>query len=56
MTLLVVQVTALLCVGDKPLNGGVDPQTREFSPGSVLSYLNTQAAWPPFGAAARLVG
>ncbi len=27
------------------INGGVDPQTREFSPGSVLSYLNTQAAW-----------
>ena len=27
------------------INGGVDPQSREFSPGSVLSYLNTQAAW-----------
>lgn len=27
------------------INGGVDPQTREFSPGSVLSYLNTLAAW-----------
>jgi hypothetical protein len=27
------------------VNGGVDPQTRAFSPGSVLSYLNTQAAW-----------
>jgi len=23
----------------------VDPQSRAFSPGSVLSYLNTQSAW-----------
>ncbi|AMB87426.1 acetyltransferase [Pseudomonas agarici] len=27
------------------INGGVDPETRAFSPGSVLSFLNTQAAW-----------
>lgn len=27
------------------INGGVDPQQREFSPGSVLSFINTQAAW-----------
>lgn len=27
------------------VNGGVDPQQRDFSPGSVLSYINTQAAW-----------
>ncbi|MDR3299021.1 MAG: antimicrobial resistance protein Mig-14 [Candidatus Accumulibacter sp.] len=27
------------------INGGVDPQTRAFSPGSVLSFLNLQAAW-----------
>jgi CelD/BcsL family acetyltransferase involved in cellulose biosynthesis len=27
------------------VNGGVDPQTRDFSPGSVLSFLNTQSAW-----------
>lgn len=27
------------------INGGVDPQSREFSPGSVLSYINTQQAW-----------
>ena len=27
------------------INGGVDPQTRDFSPGSVLSFINTQAAW-----------
>jgi CelD/BcsL family acetyltransferase involved in cellulose biosynthesis len=27
------------------INGGVDPQQREFSPGSVLSYVNTQNAW-----------
>ena len=27
------------------INGGFDPQTRDFSPGSVLSFINTQAAW-----------
>ena len=27
------------------INGGVDPQSRDFSPGSVLSFVNTQAAW-----------
>ncbi len=27
------------------INGGVDPQNREFSPGSVLSFINTQNAW-----------
>ncbi|AHL77054.1 acetyltransferase [Stutzerimonas stutzeri] len=27
------------------INGGVDPQQRVFSPGSVLSFVNTQAAW-----------
>lgn len=27
------------------VNGGVDPRNREFSPGSVLSFVNTQQAW-----------
>lgn len=27
------------------INGGVDPASQAFSPGSVLSYVNTQAAW-----------
>ncbi|AYN95729.1 GNAT family N-acetyltransferase [Pseudomonas sp. LTJR-52] len=27
------------------VNGGVAPESRDFSPGSVLSFLNTQAAW-----------
>lgn len=27
------------------INGGVNPQQRDFSPGSVLSFVNTQAAW-----------
>lgn len=27
------------------INGGVDPSSRDFSPGSVLSFINTQAAW-----------
>lgn len=34
------------------INGGVDPQQREFSPGSVLSFINTQDAW----AEARALG
>ncbi|MBD9482754.1 GNAT family N-acetyltransferase [Pseudomonas sp. PDM14] len=34
------------------INGGVDPQSREFSPGSVLSFVNTQTAW----AEARALG
>tara|TARA_R110000868_G_scaffold107609_2_gene294378 strand:+ start:3567 stop:4463 length:897 start_codon:yes stop_codon:yes gene_type:complete len=34
------------------INGGVDPQNREFSPGSVLSFINTQTAW----AEAREIG
>ncbi|WP_434576631.1 GNAT family N-acetyltransferase [Pseudomonas sp. Z3-6] len=27
------------------INGGVDPQSRDFSPGSVLSFVNTQTEW-----------
>ncbi|KAF1054164.1 MAG: hypothetical protein GAK43_01024 [Stenotrophomonas maltophilia] len=27
------------------INGGVAPENREFSPGSVLSFVNTQQAW-----------
>lgn len=27
------------------INGGVDPASRDFSPGSVLSFINTQRAW-----------
>ena len=27
------------------VNGGVDPQERSFSPGSVLSFINLQNAW-----------
>ncbi len=34
------------------INGGVDPLQREFSPGSVLSFINTQTAW----AEARALG
>ena len=34
------------------INGGVDPLQRDFSPGSVLSFVNTQAAW----AEARALG
>lgn len=34
------------------VNGGVDPKSRTFSPGSVLSFLNTQHEWDR----ARLLG
>ena len=34
------------------INGGVDPQSRDYSPGSVLSFVNTQNAW----AEARALG
>jgi len=34
------------------INGGVDPQQRDFSPGSVLSFVNTQNEW----ARARALG
>ena len=27
------------------INGGVAPENRDFSPGSVLSFVNTQEAW-----------
>lgn len=27
------------------VNGGVDPSSRDFSPGSVLSFINSQQAW-----------
>lgn len=42
---LVYRVEAPEWVSVEYVNGGVDPLTREFSPGSVLSFLNTQAAW-----------
>ncbi len=42
---LVYRVEAPQWISVEYVNGGVDPQTREFSPGSVLSFLNTQSAW-----------
>lgn len=42
---LVYRVEAPEWVSVEYINGGVDPETREFSPGSVLSFLNTQSAW-----------
>ena len=44
-TQLVYRVEAPDWISVEYINGGVDPQTREFSPGSVLSFLNTQSAW-----------
>ncbi|MCY1392576.1 Mig-14 [compost metagenome] len=42
---LVYRVEAPEWISVEYINGGVDPQTRAFSPGSVLSFLNTQSAW-----------
>ena len=42
---LVYRVEAPEWVSVEYVNGGVDPETRAFSPGSVLSFLNTQCAW-----------
>lgn len=42
---LVYRVEAPEWLSVEYVNGGVDPQTRDFSPGSVLSFLNTQSAW-----------
>jgi CelD/BcsL family acetyltransferase involved in cellulose biosynthesis len=42
---LVYRVEAPQWLSVEYINGGVDPQTKAFSPGSVLSFLNTQAAW-----------
>jgi hypothetical protein len=44
-TQLVYRVEAPEWISVEYVNGGVDPETREFSPGSVLSFLNTQSAW-----------
>jgi hypothetical protein len=42
---LIYRVEAPQWVSIEYVNGGVDPETRDFSPGSVLSFLNTQSAW-----------
>ncbi|KPB81474.1 GNAT family N-acetyltransferase [Pseudomonas syringae pv. tomato] len=42
---LVYRVEAPQWVSIEYVNGGVDPETRDFSPGSVLSFVNTQSAW-----------
>ena len=42
---LVYRVEAPEWISVEYINGGVDPETREFSPGSVLSFINTQSAW-----------
>lgn len=49
---LVYRVEAPAWISVEYINGGVDPEAKAFSPGSVLSYLNTQAAWEQ----ARAVG
>lgn len=42
---LVYRVESPEWISVEYINGGVAPETRAFSPGSVLSFLNTQSAW-----------
>lgn len=49
---ILYQVESPLWLSVEYINGGVDPQQRDFSPGSVLSFINTQEAW----ASARALG
>lgn len=49
---ILYRVEAPAWVSLEYINGGVDPVSRDFSPGSVLSFVNTQAAW----AEARALG
>ncbi|UVL19854.1 antimicrobial resistance protein Mig-14 [Pseudomonas sp. B21-023] len=42
---LVYRVEAPQWISVEYVNGGVDPDTKAFSPGSVLSFINTQSAW-----------
>lgn len=42
---LIYRVEAPQWVSVEYVNGGVDPETKTFSPGSVLSFINTQSAW-----------
>lgn len=50
---LVYQVQSSQWFSAEYVNGGVDPETRAFSPGSVLSFLNTQSAWEQARAAGK---
>ncbi|WP_312481897.1 GNAT family N-acetyltransferase [Stutzerimonas nitrititolerans] len=49
---ILYRVEAPKWVSIEYINGGVDPGQRNFSPGSVLSFVNTQTAW----AEARALG
>lgn len=49
---ILYRVEAPKWVSVEYINGGVDPVQRDFSAGSVLSFVNTQAAW----AEARALG
>ena len=42
---LVYRVESPQWISVEYVNGGVDPETRDFSPCSVLSFINTQSAW-----------
>lgn len=49
---ILYRVEAAEWISFEYINGGVDPETRDLSPGSVLSFVNTQNAW----AEARALG
>lgn len=42
---ILYRVEAPKWVSVEYINGGVAPENRDFSPGSVLSFVNTQEAW-----------
>ena len=42
---ILYQVESPSWISVEYINGGVDPAFQSLSPGSVLTYLNTQAAW-----------
>lgn len=42
---LLYRVEAPEWISVEYINGGVDPQFNKYSPGSVLTWVNTQAAW-----------
>jgi hypothetical protein len=52
---LIYRVEAPQWISVEYINGGVDPNMRDFSPGSVLSFINTQSAWEQARASGKVL-
>lgn len=52
---IIYRVEAPKWISVEYINGGVDPQSADFSPGSVLTFVNTQAAWHDARARGKLL-